>query len=254
MPATGQETDVDDLRSATATASQLQDLLVHHEDVLEFLQQLARLSASSLSSRGQVFCGITLQRSREHSYTVASSDSTALEMDEMQYAFDDGPCLHALRVHEAVYVPDTSADERWPQYLQHVVAQGVRSMYAVPLRLEGHARAALNLYSRSAGTFDEDFQRAARTYGEEASLALRLAVRMSQRASTVEDLQAVLQSRTDIDLAIGIIMGQNRCSQREAFETLKRASNSRNLKIKVLAGEIVARLNGAPSETHFQNS
>ncbi|WP_091601045.1 GAF and ANTAR domain-containing protein [Arthrobacter koreensis] len=243
---------MDDLRSATATAAQLQDLLIHHEDVLEFLQQLARLSASSLSSMGTVYCGITLQRSRGHNYTVASSESAALEMDEMQYAFDDGPCLHALRVHEAVDVADTSADQRWPEYMRHVVAQGVRSIYAVPLRLEGHARAALNLYSRSAMTFDEDFKRVARTYAEEASMALRLAVRMSQRAATVEDLQSVLQSRTDIDLAIGIIMGQNRCSQSEAFDTLKRASNSRNLKLKVLAGEIVANLNGAPSETHFQ--
>lgn len=245
---------MDDLRSGTATAARLQDLLVHHEDVLEFLQHLAQLSASSLSSKGMVYCGITLQRSRELSFTVASSDSTALEMDEMQYAFDDGPCLHALRVHEPVHVPDTSLDERWPQYLQHVVAQGVNTMYAVPLDLEGHSRAALNLYSRSAGVFDEEFQRVARTYAAEASLALRLAVRMSQRATTVEDLQAVLQSRTDIDLAVGIIMGQNRCTQREAFETLKRASNSRNLKLKVLAGELVARLNGAPSETHFQPS
>lgn len=245
---------MDDLRSATATAAQLQDLLIHHEDVLEFLQHLARLSASSLSTRGTVYCGITLQRSRGHSYTVASSESVALEMDEMQYAFDDGPCLHALRIHEAIYVPDTAADEHWPDYMKHVVSQGVRSMYAVPLALEGHARAALNLYSRSANTFDEDFQRVARAYASEASQALRLAVRMSQRASTVEDLQAVLQSRTDIDLAIGIIMGQNRCSQSEAFETLKRASNSRNLKLKVLAGEIVAKLNGAPSQTHFQPS
>ncbi|MBD8042540.1 GAF and ANTAR domain-containing protein [Arthrobacter sp. Sa2BUA2] len=245
---------MDDLRSGTATAAQLQDLLVHHEDVLEFLQHLARLSSSSLSSRGMVYCGITLQRSRELTFTVASSDSTALEMDEMQYAFDDGPCLHALRVHEPVHVPDTSRDERWPEYLKHVVAQGVNTMYAVPLDLEGHSRAALNLYSRSPGVFDEEFQRVARTYAAEASLALRLAVRMSQRATTVEDLQAVLQSRTDIDLAIGIIMGQNRCTQHEAFETLKRASNSRNLKLKVLAGEMVARLNGAPSETHFQPS
>ncbi|WP_424991742.1 ANTAR domain-containing protein [Nesterenkonia salmonea] len=38
-----------------------------------------------------------------------------------------------------------------------------------------------------------------------------------------------MESRTTIDLAAGIIIGQNRCSQEEAIAILKKASNHRNL-------------------------
>ena len=50
-----------------------------------------------------------------------------------------------------------------------------------------------------------------------------------------------MQHRTVIDLAVGIIMGQNRCgSQEEAVAILKTASNHRNMKLRDLAAELVA--------------
>lgn len=242
---------MDELMFKNAASARLQDLLVDHEDVQEFLRQLSLLTASSLSARGTTFCGITLQRSREERFTVASSDDEALEMDEIQYAYGEGPCLHAIEIQAEVHIADSAQDDRWPEYMERIRAFGIRSMYSVPLRLGGDARAAMNLYAKDASVFDEDFRRVARAYAEEASQALLLAVRVAQHAATVEDLRAVLDSRTDIDLAVGIIMGQNRCTQREAFETLRRASNGRNIKLRALAREMVAKLNGAPAQTHF---
>lgn len=242
---------MDDRTTDTAPWAQLQDLLVHHEDVQDFLQALAELTASSLSARGTTYCGITLQRSRDHQYTVASSDSEALQMDEIQYAFGDGPCLHAIRIDDEVHVGNAAVDERWPQYMAHIREYGIRSMYSVPLKLGGQSKAAMNLYAKDPEVFDAEFRLVARTYAAEASRALLLAVRISQHATTVEDLQSVLASRTDIDLAVGIIMGQDRCTQQEAFDTLRRASNARNVKVRELAADIVGRLNGVPGSTHF---
>jgi AmiR/NasT family two-component response regulator len=56
-------------------------------------------------------------------------------------------------------------------------------------------------------------------------------------------LKAALESRTTIDLAIGIIMGQNRCSQEAAFKILKNASSTRNAKLRDVAATIVAAVN-----------
>lgn len=242
---------MEDQKTEAAPWAQLLDLLTHHEDVQDFLQALAVLTASSLSARGTTYCGITLQRSRDHQFTVASSDEEALQMDEIQYAFGDGPCLHAIRIQDEVHVANSAADARWPEYMEHIRDYGIRSMYSVPLKLGGTAKAAMNLYAKDSDVFDEEFRRVARTYAAEASHALLLAVRVSQHVATVEDLQAVLASRTDIDLAVGIIMGQNRCTQQQAYDTLRRASNSRNVKVRVLAAEIVGRLNGEPGTTHF---
>lgn len=62
-----------------------------------------------------------------------------------------------------------------------------------------------------------------------------------------------MESRTDIDVAVGIVMAQNRCSQAEAFEILQRASSTRNVKLRVIASEIVQRVSGAAGATHFED-
>lgn len=65
------------------------------------------------------------------------------------------------------------------------------------------------------------------------------------------DLKAALASRTDIDLAVGIIMGQRRCSQDEAVEVLRLQSNRRNVKMRDLAAELVRQVGSGPASTHF---
>ena len=56
-----------------------------------------------------------------------------------------------------------------------------------------------------------------------------------------------------IDLAVGIIMGQNRCSQDEAFSILKNASSSRNVKLREIAAGIVSSIGQGPAETFFED-
>jgi AmiR/NasT family two-component response regulator len=51
--------------------------------------------------------------------------------------------------------------------------------------------------------------------------------------------EATLETRTAIDVAVGIIMAQNRCSQDEAFELLKAASGACNVKLHVVAAAVV---------------
>jgi AmiR/NasT family two-component response regulator len=60
-----------------------------------------------------------------------------------------------------------------------------------------------------------------------------------------------MENRTVIDLAIGVIMGQNRCSPEDAFEILKRASNSRNRKLADVARSVVASVTSSAVETKF---
>lgn len=83
--------------------------------------------------------------------------------------------------------------------------------------------------------------------------ALRLAVRLARRRDSEVDLRAALQSRTVIDLAVGVIMGQNRCSQDEAVTMLKTASNHRKVTLRELATQLVASVSSAPARTVFEN-
>jgi len=45
-------------------------------------------------------------------------------------------------------------------------------------------------------------------------------------------LEQALRSRAVIDHAIGIVMAESRCTAEDAFATLSRASNNRNMKLR----------------------
>ena len=66
-----------------------------------------------------------------------------------------------------------------------------------------------------------------------------------------EDLLQAIRSRTEINLATGILMAQGGCSQSEAFELLAKVSNTRNVKLRIVAEEILQRFDGAPAGTAF---
>ncbi|MFC8303310.1 ANTAR domain-containing protein [Specibacter sp. NPDC057265] len=67
------------------------------------------------------------------------------------------------------------------------------------------------------------------------------------------DLQAAMASRTVIDLAIGVIMGQQRCSQAEAFQIISRAASARNQKLHEVAASLLLKITGETVKTHFDH-
>ncbi len=60
---------------------------------------------------GELSCGITLRRDHGAT-TVASSDSRASQVDEIQYSQDAGPCVRSLATGQVV-VDDLAQDDRW---------------------------------------------------------------------------------------------------------------------------------------------
>lgn len=85
------------------------------------------------------------------------------------------------------------------------------------------------------------------------STTLRLAVRLARHRDTEVDLKVTLASRRDIDLAVGILMGQHHCSQEQAFGMLRWASSHRNVKLRDLAADLVHRVGNGPASTHFED-
>jgi GAF domain-containing protein len=229
----------------------LQDMVLDSADVSEFLDGLAKLAANALSSEGAtMFCGITLLRPRAKS-TVASSSEQALLMDEVQYQFDDGPCLRAAREGQVYTVSDFRNESRFGDYTKAIAEHGIRSALGVPIPLDGLAAAGLNLYAEQPDVFDEAIIAAAVDLAREASKSLRMAVRVAHLADTGEQLKAAMNSRTTIDVAAGIIMGQNRCSHDAAMTILKAASSGRNKKLTDVAAAVVSSIGQQPPQTHF---
>lgn len=230
----------------------MQTLLLESDDIQEFLQDFTDLLARQLSLGGpDRWCAVSLLRDRKAA-TAASSSPQALALDELQNSFTDGPCMTAIRADTVIRAGDLRSDGRWPEYAAAAQEQGVRAVLGLPFRLDDEAKAGLNVYSATPHDFDPSTVESIVLHVDQASSALRLAVRQALHSDTARDLRAAMESRTVIDLAVGILMGRNRCSQEEAVEILKRASNHRNVKLRDLAAELVASVSAAPSTTSFE--
>lgn len=237
--------------SPATPAQQLQSLLVESEDISDFLDELVAVLADDLSTDGvEVWCAVVLLRPRRP-LLVASSSPEAETLDEMQYDQGEGPCLTSAKTQETVVVEDTLADSRWGDYGRAIAAAGVRAVLALPLHLQEDAQAALNVYADRRDAFDQPVIDLVERHALALTTTLRLAVRLARHQETAADLQAAMASRTAINLAVGIIMGQNRCTQDEAFDMLRTASNHRNVKLRELAADLVASVGKGPATTHF---
>lgn len=235
-----------------SVSQKLQDLVLESVDVAEFLLELSENSAALAGvDSPEVFdCAVTLHRHRK-TRTGAGNTPRARLLNDIQERIGEGPCLTALQEQVTVVVTDTLTETRWPLYAKTLAAQGVRSVLAVPLSLEQEAAASINFFSDFPESFHEGTVAGAEQYAYQAGRALRLAVRIGTTQQLAEDLHEAMKSRTVIDLAVGAIMGQQRCSQAAAFEILSRAASSRNRKLRDVARELLENLGGAAIDTHF---
>lgn len=223
---------------ASPTPEQLQDLLLESPGFTEFLLGLTTISATSLGGSEPMLCAITVEREGTPA-TVASSGEDARRLDEKQYAFDDGPCLTALRHGTTVLVPDVAADDRWEHYASAVSGEGIGSVLAVPIATDPGSAAALNCYARSKGVFDSATVAEVERHAESMSRILRLALKVHPPEIYPEHLRSALKSRAIVDAAVALIMVQNRCSRERSMELLHLAARATDTKLHAIATDIL---------------
>ncbi|WP_093802134.1 GAF and ANTAR domain-containing protein [Streptomyces sp. Wb2n-11] len=219
------------------------ELLLESDSLDGFLDGLTELALARVPVANG--CGLTLSREGRH-LTVASAGTSARDLDEKQYGLDDGPCLQALRQGEEVVVTDMLGEQRWGPYPAHAMASGTRSSLSMPIAPHTHTAGALNLYSPKPDGFADEDRQLLRSLAAQATGAIALAQRIADAQEFANDLETALRSRTVIDQAIGIIMGQRRCDAEQAFTILRTASQHRNIKLRDLCAELVASIGGRP--------
>lgn len=222
---------------------ELHQALLSTQGVAGFLHEMALLAARLVGAG--LSCGMIMRPDGKPA-TVACSDPLAARVDEMQYEFDDGPCLHAMRDGRTVRIEDTAEKAHWPEFEARAASHGIRSCLALPLNADGRPVGALNLYAREASAFGTAEARLAENFAEDASGALSLAIRLASHAALIEQLRSSLASRGVIDQALGIIMAREHCTQDRAFAILRSASQNGNVKLRDIASAVVTSVTGEP--------
>jgi hypothetical protein len=154
-----------------------------------------------------------------------------LDLDAKQIEWQEGPCFDGASNHPHVVSSDLRTDERYPRYGRAAADVGIRSQAGLRLYENPRAIGALNLYSRSVDAFG-DMQTLSRLLAHQAAVAISY-------ASEVQNLNDALRTRTTIGQAVGIVMERDGHSDDRAFAFLTRLSQARNVKLRVIAQEIV---------------
>jgi hypothetical protein len=187
---------------------------------------------SAVSNIGGVdFASVSLRAKDRTLHTIAATDPLAHEIDAIQYELREGPCYAAVTGDRLKLINHLEAAIEFPRYGTRAADLGVRSQLAIQLFHDGE-QAGLNLYARRAQAFDRSTVELAELFATQAAALL-------EYAEQVDQLSEAVHSRTDIGIAVGILMERYTMDRNQAFSYLVRNSNDRNVKLRLLAKQVI---------------
>lgn len=182
--------------------------------------------------------------------SVGATDARVLEADTLQYELGEGPCLTAWASGEPVHIPDTEADQRWPQWSAAAADRGVRSCLSVPLLQADSGRVgALKVYADTPRAFTADDEHVLMNLSRSAAALLGhiQASDLPQRISA--EMKTALDARDTVALARGIIMERLDLGRDAAMTYLVHLAIDARTPLGAMATIIANRQNGTDPTT-----
>ena len=197
----------------------------------ETLQTIAETALLSIPSVEHV--GVSVLDDHGNAVTKAATSDLVIELDNLQYSLDEGPCVDSLRGSNLVAAPHIRHDQRWPRYVPGAVQHGLKAQLAVKLSLGDRVTVGgLNMYSTGSEDIDPQAPGIADLFATHAALALA-------KAQEIDDLQQALKTREVIGQAVGLLMQRYGLDPDGAFGFLVRSSSHSNTKVREVARQIV---------------
>jgi GAF domain-containing protein len=215
----------------------LADTLVDDYDIVELLDRLVNECVKLL---GASAAGLLLF-DRDQLRLIASSSERVEHLEVFQVQADEGPCLDCARSAQPISVPDLDAvRERWPVFCAAASEAGFRAVHAVPLRLRSQAVGGLNLFDQEIRTWTDQELHVAQALADVATIGILQERAIHRSDELTQQLQTALNSRVIIEQAKGMIAEHSQVDMTTAFAQLRRYARDRNLKLSLLAREVVA--------------
>jgi GAF domain-containing protein len=180
------------------------------------------------------FGGLSVIRPGGGFDSVATTDPLVDQADALQYELSEGPCVAAAWTESTLLANDLAADSRWPTWGPKAAALGFSSLLAARLSNGPETIGALNLYSTRVRDFS----------GEEMAFADIFAGYAASTLMTAREIQHLrigMDARTIVGQAQGILMERFDLDDSQAFAVLKRYSQNKNVKLRVVAEGVIER-------------
>ncbi|MET0729517.1 MAG: GAF and ANTAR domain-containing protein [Acidimicrobiales bacterium] len=200
---------------------------------LDLVTELAQRTVRSASA-----VSVTLRKA-DLVFTSNASEPIAEELDAVQYATQEGPCLQAISEGRIVNTAFDADEDRWPKFTAAARAEGIGGILSVPLTMPDRSIGALNIYSRAPHRFTDEDETTASLLAQQATAVLANVHAFAEASGLNSQLRDALASRDLIGQAKGILMARESCTAEEAFDILRRASQRTNRKLRDIASDLV---------------
>jgi len=171
----------------------------------------------------------------------AAAVGIAGPLDVAQWQAGDGPLVEAASGDAAVVCTDLATDPRWPGFPRPEGSSGL-GVIAVPSAWDERGPALLTAYVDTAHG-DVGPEALAVLDRHEPMLATGLGVveYCADELVKADEMMAMMRRRQLIEQAKGMVMGHAGVDAEQAFAVLVRVSQRENVKVRDLAGAMLAR-------------
>lgn len=198
---------------------------------------------------------ITMMAGADRQEPIWVSDEVARELDELQFAVGEGPCVEAFTERRPVLVADLTdpteqVDGRWPVFAAAARRTPVRALFVLPLQAGAITVGVLDLYRDTPGPLEPDELNGALRAADAALWAL-LGMRNggtvdgaadgARRADPHGWLMGSPLRRTEIYQATGMIIEQMQATPEMALSALRAHAFAHDRPILEVARDVVAR-------------
>jgi hypothetical protein len=174
---------------------------------------------------------------------LASAGRLAGQVEELQFAAGEGPCVEAFNHGVPALEPDLAGSgvARWPGFARAALPLGVRAVFAVPLQV-GEARVgALDLASDTVGPLSGDALADVLVLAEVTTNAVLLLQAGAVPGTLGQALRRAGPDRIVVHQATGMVSAQLRMPVVDALARLRAFAVSADRALDEVAADVVAR-------------
>jgi transcriptional regulator with GAF, ATPase, and Fis domain len=214
----------------------LADTLVSGFDVVDLADDLVHGCLEFLPVDA---AGILLDDQRGTLRVLASSNEETRVLEMLELQSHEGPCFEAFSSGQVVRIARLAEhSDRWPVFVSEATDQGIRSAYALPLRLHERTIGALNLFCNHDEPLSEGEVDVGRAMASMATLGILNHWSVRRHEVLAEQLQTALDSRVVIEQAKGVIAERSSVDMAAAFNLLRSAARAGRRPLSELAAEV----------------
>lgn len=170
--------------------------------------------------------------------TMAASHPDVAALTSLQIDTRKGPLIDALRTRQPEVCGDALSEDRWPEFAAAALGRGVRCC-ACLVHESDDMTVSLSLYSVRPRALDPRQLPLVTLLAAFGAAGAANASRYGDAQRTASQLQGAVEARAVVDQAKGILMHALGCNADEAFDRLRRISQTQHIKLTEVARRLV---------------